>query len=116
MLVYAWGLGHADLTEARTLCFAALIIFELAFAFSCRSLKYNLFQIGIASNKYLVLAVVWELALLSLIFYVPFLRMIFDITGISLVDLVVAGFVGFCGFLFPETWKAVTRSFRGLSV
>ena len=62
------GLG-----EARTTVFATLILIELFKAFSFRSDRRSTLE-GTFRNRWLNLAVAWEIVLLTLVINVPFLE------------------------------------------
>ena len=63
--------------------FATLITSELLRAFSVRSEKYTLKELGWFSNKNLVKANLLSFALLLLVMYVPPLRILFELQFIS---------------------------------
>ena len=50
------ALGH-DLATARTMAFSTLVMSQLIYVFHCRSERYSVSQIGLASNGFLVAAV-----------------------------------------------------------
>jgi Ca2+-transporting ATPase len=77
--------GSSDLTKARTIALTTLIFFELFLAFSCRSEKKNIFQLGFLTNKYLVYAVLISIALHLLLIYTP-LSELFRLTALNLID------------------------------
>ena len=91
LLAYRWGLQTygGDLLKARTIIFATLITAELLRAFSSRSQKYTLFNIGFFTNMTMVYAVLVSFALLLLVLYVPFLQPIFHTTALGLGDWIV---------------------------
>jgi Ca2+-transporting ATPase len=69
--------GHG-LTMAQTMAFGTLSISELIRAYTSRSERYGLLQIGIFSNKWMQYAVLSSLAILLAIIYVPVLDPIFN--------------------------------------
>ncbi len=69
--------GHG-LIIAQTMAFGTLSISELIRAYTSRSERYGIFQIGLVSNKWMQYAVVSSLAILLAIIYVPFLDPIFN--------------------------------------
>jgi len=71
--------------HAQTMAFATLAISELLRAYSARSERYFLWQIGPLTNKYMQIAVLSSLVILLAIIYVPFLDPIFNTTflGVS---------------------------------
>jgi Ca2+-transporting ATPase len=72
----------SGLDEARTTVFAALILIELFKAFSFRSDRRSTFERPFR-NRWLNLAVAWEIALLTLVLNVPFLESAFGTTDLS---------------------------------
>ena len=69
--LFNWALGSGrGLEQAMTLTFLCLILIELFKAYNFRSDRYSVFRKPFV-NKWLNLAVVWELMLLSLIVYMP---------------------------------------------
>ena len=83
---YVIGLKYifpGNIEGAHTIVFATLITSELLRAFSVRSEKYTLKEIGWFSNKNLVKANLLSFALLLLVMYVPILRKLFELEFIS---------------------------------
>ncbi len=69
---------------ARGIAFATLVLSELWRAFTARSERYSIFQIGPASNRWMLVAVASSLLLLVGVIYLPFLHPVFDTTFLSL--------------------------------
>lgn len=68
---------------AHTMVFATLITSELLRAFSVRSTKYTLKELGLTSNPHLIKAVILSFGLLLVVMYVPFLRELFEIVAFT---------------------------------
>lgn len=86
----------ANLDKARTIGLTSLIFFELFLAFSCRSVKKNIFQLGLFTNKYLVLAVLGSMALHLILLYTP-IGGLFSLVPLGWVDwgrILAASLVG----------------------
>jgi len=107
MGLFSYSLMSKNLAEARSLVFVSIIIFELAFAFSCRSQSRTIFRLGVTSNKYLVAAVASQLVLLFLILYTPAVASLLDVSPIGLGDWPIVIAAGISGFVFAETAKAI---------
>jgi Ca2+-transporting ATPase len=90
--LFSWALSSGRvLAEAMTMTFATLVLIEFFKAYSFRSDRRSLLDRPFA-NKWLNLAIVWELALIMLVVNVPFLQDAFGTTPLSLEDwAVVAG-------------------------
>jgi Ca2+-transporting ATPase len=110
--LFAYGLSANGLAEARSLMFISIILFELAFAFSCRSQSQTIFRLGITSSKYLVAAVISQLFLLLLIVYTPSVASLFEVSPIGTRDWLIAIVAGISGFVFAEAAKAVAARLR----
>ena len=89
LLAYNWGLktyGSEGLYIARTIAFTTLITAELIRAYSSRSERYSLFEIGFFSNRSMVYATALSFLLLLVVLYIPFLQPIFKTFPIGLKD------------------------------
>ena len=81
--LFTWTLtSGGGLGEARTTVFATLILIELFKAFSFRSDRRSTLEAPFR-NRWLNLAVAWEIALLTLVINVPFLEHAFGTTDLS---------------------------------
>ena len=82
--LFTWTIASGEgLSEARTTVFATLILIELFKAFSFRSDRRSTLE-GTFRNRWLNLAVTWEIVLLTLVINVPFLEHAFGTTDLSL--------------------------------
>jgi len=70
---------------ARTRLFLGFVFFELVVALNCRSLKYPIDKVR--PHKILVLTVLWEVALLSILIYIPAVRNALGIRFPTALDL-----------------------------
>ncbi|HWR67035.1 MAG TPA: cation-translocating P-type ATPase [Bellilinea sp.] len=77
LTAYAIGLLHNEI-YAETMAFLTLSLSELLRAFTARSEHYPILKIGLFTNKWMNLAVLFSLTLLILVVYVPFLNPIFS--------------------------------------
>ena len=84
--LFAWALETGRSTEeARTMTFVSVVLFEFFKAYHFRSDRHSFFRKTFA-NKWLNLAIVWELILISLIIYLPILHEPFGTLSLQLVD------------------------------
>ena len=72
-----------EVATAATMAFVTLSLCELFRAFTVRSERASIFQIGVFSNKYMLYAVGLSAGLLLLVVNVPFLQNIFDTTFLA---------------------------------
>ncbi len=84
--IFTWALGSGrSQEEAMTITFVTLVTIEFFKAYNFRSDRHSVFRNPFA-NKWLNLAIVWELSLLGLILYVPFLAKPFANFRLSAAD------------------------------
>jgi Ca2+-transporting ATPase len=75
--------------HAQTMAFTTLAISELFRAYTARSERFHVWEVGPLANKYMQYAVVASLTILLAIIYVPVLDPIFDTAFLSLRDWAV---------------------------
>jgi len=90
--LFTWALNSGrSLEEAMTMTFISLVLIQFFKAYNFRSDRHSVLDKPFA-NKWLNLAVGWELILLVLIIYLPFLHEAFSTYALPLVDwLIVFG-------------------------
>jgi len=90
--LFAWALNSGrSLEEAMTMTFVSLVLIQFFKAYNYRSDRHSVLNRPFA-NKWLNVAILWELALLGLIVYLPFLHGPLGTFSLPWVDwLIVAG-------------------------
>jgi Ca2+-transporting ATPase len=84
--LFSWALStERVLAEAMTMTFATLVLIEFFKAYSYRSDRHSVFDRPFA-NRWLNLAIVWEIVLLVLVVNVPFLQDAFGTRSLSATD------------------------------
>jgi Ca2+-transporting ATPase len=96
-----------DITHARTGIFFLFIIIELVVAMNCRSLIYSVFKAP--PHKWLIIALVWEIALIVVLIHIPSLREAFGIIKPSFSDLTIIVSFGLVIFVIIEVTKVILR-------
>ncbi|MGN9166107.1 calcium-translocating P-type ATPase, SERCA-type [Tissierellaceae bacterium HCP3S3_D8] len=96
-----------DIVTARAITFTTLITAELLRAYSSRSQKYTLFNIGFFTNKTLVYGTTFSFLLLLIVLYVPFLQPIFDTIPLSFKQWEVVLIFAFVPLVIGELFKAI---------
>jgi len=87
LAAFVWALEQSnDLQYAQTVAFATLCTAELLRAYTSRSELRSVFQIGLLSNRWMVVASLSSFALILVVIYVPFLRDIFKTVELGLAD------------------------------
>ena len=70
----------------QTVAFATLTLSELIRAFTARSERISVFKLGFFSNKTMNMAVIFSIAVVIAVIYVPFLQVIFGTVPLAAVD------------------------------
>jgi len=97
-----------DISQARTEMFFLFIITEIIIALNFRSMRYSIFKAP--PHRWLIIAIVWELALILILIQLPSVRDAFGILKPSASDLgIILGF-GAIIFISMEVVKAVIRA------
>jgi Ca2+-transporting ATPase len=96
------------LTHARTEIFFMFVIIELIIALNFRSMRYSIFKAP--PHKWLLIAIVWELLLITVLIQFPAIRDAFGILRPSGLDLAMILVVGLLVFISMEVVKAVLRA------
>jgi Ca2+-transporting ATPase len=90
LFIWAMNSGRSQ-TEAMTMTFVSLVLIQFFKAYNFRSDRLSVLQKPFA-NKWLNMAIFWELILLTLIIYIPALHEPFSTFSLPLVDwLIVIG-------------------------
>jgi Ca2+-transporting ATPase len=87
LFIWAWNSGRSH-AEAMTMTFVSLVLIQFFKAYCFRSDRHSVLNRPFA-NRWLNLAIVWELTLLSLVVYVPFLHQPFGTFSLPLVDWLI---------------------------
>jgi Ca2+-transporting ATPase len=81
--IFIWALeSHRGLGHAMTMTFVSLVVIQFLKAYSFRSERHSLRRRPFA-NRWLNRAVIWELAVLALVLFVPSLRSAFGLMPLA---------------------------------
>ena len=109
MTLFVWMLDSGrPLAEVMSMTFVSLVLIQFFKAYNYRSDHLSVFRKPFA-NKWLNLAVAWELVLLVAILYVPFLQRAFATFSLSLEDWIITTVMAFTVVPVLETVKWMTR-------
>lgn len=90
LTLFSWALASGrPLAEAMTMTFVTLVLIEFFKAYAFRSDRNSVLDRPLA-NRWLNLAVVWELLLVLLVVNLPFLQEVFGTEGLSLETWAIA--------------------------
>ncbi|MDX2252542.1 MAG: cation-translocating P-type ATPase [Nitrospira sp.] len=100
---------HQDVEQARTVAFTVLVIVQLVHAFNCRSDRWSLLQLGVGTNRTLLLAVFLSLAVQVAVLTVPLVQPIFKVVPVPAEDWALMGALGTLPFVVMEAIKWFRR-------
>ena len=87
--LFTWALNSGrSIEEAMTMTFVSLVLIQFFKAYNFRSDRNSVLNRPFA-NKWLNLAILWELALLALVVYLPLLQTPFGTFSLPLIDWVI---------------------------
>lgn len=106
---YIWALNTfpGNLQLSRTIVFATLITAELVRAYSSRSERYILLEIGIFSNRSMVYATLLSFILLLAVLYIPFMQVIFHTVPLDLTEWGIVLTFALFPLLIGELYKVI---------
>jgi Ca2+-transporting ATPase len=94
-----------DLEKARTAAFITLCTTQLIHVFECKSEKKNILQIPIFSNKWLVFSVLFSIAMIIPVIYIPALNVIFSTCPMDLKDWMIILGITFISPIFAAFFR-----------
>ena len=103
LFAYYFTLGSAEV-KASTMAFTTLILFQVFYAFTCRS-EASFFKVGIFSNKYLILGCLLSVMMQVAVIYLPLLQNIFKTVPLDFKDWTIVLMLSSTAFIIPELWK-----------
>lgn len=115
LLSYGWGFNRpVELAElkARSMVFATIILFEIFFAFSCRSFDRTFISSRPLGNKPLLIVVLGQAIIMPFLFQVPLLANIFSVTALTSFEWLIVVVLGSLGFVASELSKLLRRSMK----
>jgi Ca2+-transporting ATPase len=101
---------HQDVEQARTVAFTVLVINQLVHAFNCRSDRWSLFQVGVGTNRPLLLAFALSFGIQVAVLTVEPVASIFKVAALPIEDWVLMGATGILPFAVMEAVKLWRRS------
>lgn len=112
--IFIWAIGDGKgLVEAQCLVFMTLILIQLFKAFNFRSDHLHVFEVGLFSNRWLVLSVAISFLISLPLLYVPFLQGVFNTYPLSGQDWLIVVLSSLTIFPVLEIGKAIIRRSHG---
>jgi len=108
--LFAWEqrLG-ASLTEARTVAVNVVVGIEMCYLLNCRSLSHSMFQLGVFSNRWLLVSWLVMAALQGMFTYAPFMHQVMASAPMSLASWGRVLAVSSLGYILIELEKLARR-------
>ncbi|MCL6471899.1 MAG: cation-transporting P-type ATPase [Firmicutes bacterium] len=117
-----WSFGTPDISNpaspmhslylaATTMTFLGIVGTQVGTVFASRTNRASVFEVGLLSNRWVIYGVIFELIIVSLIIYVPFLQRIFGTAPLGIVEWIIALSFGVVIFLADELRKWYLRRF-----
>lgn len=100
---------EAHIDEARTMAFTGIIIFELINVLNFRSFRWNLHNIGILSNPYILVALVASVAIQVAVIYLPWFQVFLSTVPLPFTDWIILAALGLPLLFAGEFYKYITR-------
>ncbi len=101
--------GTLGYRMATTMTFASIVAAQVGAVFSCRTDRASVFSVGLFSNRLILGGIAFELALLGLLIYVPFLQGVFNTAPLDWVEWAFVLAWAPIIFLLDESRKALLR-------
>ena len=98
-----------NLIYAQTIVFTFIVIYKLFLVFSAKSNKETIFELGLFSNKKMVLAVIFSFALQIMVIYWVFLQGIFSTIALPAFNWLYIFALAIILFLIVEFKKIILR-------
>ncbi|MBU0546930.1 HAD-IC family P-type ATPase [Patescibacteria group bacterium] len=88
LALFVWLIKYSgyEISHIRSVIFAGLAIDSLFFVFSCKSLRKNIWQINILSNKLLIISFIFGMMMLIVALYLPIFQNILKTVPLNLFD------------------------------
>lgn len=109
MIAFHIGLAAGGAGMASTMAFATLTMARLFHGFNCRS-EQSLFKIGFKSNTASIAAFAVGIVFLALVLFVPFLEKLFEISALSITQILLIVGLSFVPTLFIQLQRIIRKA------
>jgi Ca2+-transporting ATPase len=110
-----WHLGMALPADSPvyikgvTMTFAGIVVAQVGNVLACRTSKVSLFKTKLSTNKWIIVGIVAQLAVLSFLIYVPLTQSFFGTTALSIEDWLFLASLAIIVVLAEEIRKFFSR-------
>ncbi|MFT8812494.1 cation-translocating P-type ATPase [Oenococcus sp.] len=101
-----------DYRKATTMTLAGIVFFQIAAALNARTQRTSVFKIGVFSNYHIDFGILFEILLLLLLMYVPFLQNLFQTGPLNSNEWLLLVCIPVPMVLLEEARKALVRKYR----
>ncbi|MFX1265747.1 MAG: cation transporting ATPase C-terminal domain-containing protein, partial [Promethearchaeota archaeon] len=108
LVVYLQHIGQAE-AKIRTMLFVSLIVLQWYSVQNCRSPTRTITEIGLTSNRVILVVYLIDIFLVSILFLFPPLTSVFGLVQLELWEWVEIAVFGVVLLLFEEVRKRITR-------
>jgi cation-transporting P-type ATPase F len=86
--LFLWEMNDesSSIEKARTVAVNAIVMIEVLYLLNCRSLTKSIFQIGVFSNKWIIIGITSMLLLQFIYTYLPVMNLIFQSAPIEIAS------------------------------
>lgn len=109
-----WIYYEQDIVYARTMTLITMAMYQWFNAWNCRSERLSIFQLGLLTNRWLIVATTFVLSLQFFILHTGFMQSIFDTVPIAVSDWVIIIVVSLPILFFEELRKLAVRSWYSI--
>ena len=111
--LFFWLIKYSgyDISHIRSIIFAGLAIDSIFYVFSCKSLRQNLWQIDILSNRFLIFAWLFGVVALFAALYTPLLQTLLKTEPLNIFDWQLIVGLGLLNIVLIEAtkWYFITK-------
>ena len=111
--LFFWLIKYSgyDISHIRSIIFAGLAIDSIFYVFSCKSLRQNLWQINILSNRFLIFAWLFGVVALFAALYTPLLQTLLKTEPLNIFDWQLIVGLGLLNIVLIEAtkWYFITK-------
>ena len=97
---------------ATTMTLAGIVATQIGTVFNCRTERASLFKVGFFKNRLVIIGIAFELAILCILIYTPFLHTLFNTAPIGLIEWAYLFMWIPIVILLDESRKALLRSWE----
>jgi len=108
--IYVLKVRGEDISYARTVAFSVLVFSQLFHALDCRSEKESIWELGLFTNKFLLLAVAASITLQIMLHHFDLTNRIFKTQPLDTSDMILSVGISIMPLMIVEGWKFIKYS------